>query len=196
MYNLSKDRLRGYATETVTRSIDDFETIERPGQGTPEGGSGLCLMVSAEGRFNTHPLPERGDVTLGRGSGNLIKIEHPSVSRRHAVLHLGSRMEIEDLNSANGVRVQDRPVPPGVRRPVEVGEVIELGEVMLVVRRAAATVRPRRMWPHGYFEGRVEEQCARAQRSSETFAVLRRANTRSCSSTPRSKTPSRCRGAW
>jgi len=51
--------------------------------------------------------------------------------------------------------------------------VIELGEVMLVVRRATSAVRPRRLWPHGYFEGRVEEQCARAEHSDETFAVLR-----------------------
>ncbi len=155
----------------MPRGVDELETIERPGGG--DGAGGLCLMVSADGRFKTHPLPERGTVSLGRSSGNAIRIEHPSVSRRHALLHVGATMEIEDLNSANGVRVQDRTLPPSGRAAVQIGETVELGEVMLVVRRAGAAVRPRRLWPHGYFEGRVEEQCARAEQSSETFAVLR-----------------------
>ena len=160
----------------MAKSADDLDTLERPrtgggGKGAESGA--LVLLVSADGRFTTHPLPERGEVSLGRGSNNRIRIEHPSVSRQHAVLRLGARIEIEDLNSSNGVRVQDRPLPAQGRSPVAVGEVIEIGEVMLVVRRATSAVRPRRLWPHGYFEGRVEEQCARAEQSDETFAVLR-----------------------
>ena len=155
----------------MTKSIDDLDTVERPGG--VEGGRGLCLMVSVDGGFTTHSLPERGEVSLGRGSGNTIRIEHPSVSRRHGLLRIGADIEIEDLDSANGVRIHDRPLPAGGRSPVRINEAIELGEVMLVVRRAATAKRPRRVWPHGYFEGRVEEQCARAQRSSESFAVLR-----------------------
>ncbi|HEX6795218.1 MAG TPA: sigma 54-interacting transcriptional regulator, partial [Casimicrobiaceae bacterium] len=154
----------------MTRRIDELETLERSGGGD---GSGLCLMVSVDGRFHTHLLPERGIVSLGRGSGNTIRIEHPSVSRRHALLHVGATLEIEDLNSANGIRVQDRRLVAGERSSLQIGEAIEFGEVMLVVRRAGTAVRPRRLWPHGYFEGRVEEQCARVERSREPFAVLR-----------------------
>jgi two-component system, NtrC family, response regulator AtoC len=169
--DLSKGEPDRYDGGAVVRGIDELDTIERPG---PDGGAGgLCLMVSADGRFRTHPLPERGVVSLGRSSGNAIRIEHPSVSRRHALLHVGATIEIEDLDSANGVRVQDRSVAPKTRAPVHIGETVELGEVMVVVRRAPGAVRPRRLWPHGYFEGRVEEQCARAERSRETFAVLR-----------------------
>jgi len=171
MYNLFNREPLGYDDETVTRSGDDSETIER--RRGDAGGGELCLLVSAEGLLRAHPLPERGEVSLGRGSGNTIRIEHPSVSRRHAVLRVGNTLEIEDLNSANGVRVHDRAVPRQGRAPVAVGEAIEIGEVLLVVRRTTAPARPRRLWPHGYFEGRVEEQCARAERSGETFAVLR-----------------------
>jgi DNA-binding NtrC family response regulator len=172
MYNLSYPGLLRYDRETVTRNNDDSVTLERR---RGDGGSGgeLCLTLSAEGLFRAHSLPARGQVSLGRGSDNTIRIAHPSVSRRHAILHIGDTLEIEDLNSANGVRVHDRPVPRQGRSPVVVGEVVEMGEVMLVVKRVAAAPRPRRLWPHGYFEGRVEEQCARAARSGEAFAVLR-----------------------
>jgi DNA-binding NtrC family response regulator len=157
----------------VSRSDDEFDTVERR-NATVENNRGLTLMISAEGLFQTHALPDRGDLSLGRSSENTVRIAHPSVSRRHAILHVGDTIEIEDLASANGVRVQDRPVPANTRAAVEVGEVVELGDVMLVIRRAAPqAVRPRRLWPHGYFEGRVEEQCARAERSAEMFAVLR-----------------------
>jgi DNA-binding NtrC family response regulator len=158
----------------VGSGTDEFDTVERPGVRLGgDGGAGLCLMVTIDGGFRTYGLPERGAVSLGRASGNAIRIDHPSVSRRHAVLHVGANLEIEDLESVNGVRIQDRPLPKRGRVSVKIGEMIELGEVMVVVRRSPAAVRPRRLWPHGYFEGRVEEQCARAQRSSETFAVLR-----------------------
>ncbi|HEX6835134.1 MAG TPA: sigma 54-interacting transcriptional regulator, partial [Polyangia bacterium] len=98
---------------------------------------------------------------------------HPSVSRHHALLRVGGRVEIEDLGSANGVRLHDRRLLPG--RPVEVavGELVELGQVMLFLRRATATARPRRVWPHGYFEARVEEQVTRAERTTAPFAVVR-----------------------
>jgi DNA-binding NtrC family response regulator len=172
--------LTGYDKGAVAKNIDDSETVERVRRSGSSGNAvgsgepgGLVLMVSADGRFDTYPLPERGEVSLGRGSQNSIRIEHPSVSRRHARLHVGERLEIEDLQSCNGVRVQDQPLQSGGRAPVAIGEVIEIGEIMLVVRRAASAVRPRRLWPHGYFEGRVEEQCARAEHSDETFAVLR-----------------------
>jgi two-component system, NtrC family, response regulator AtoC len=153
----------------VTKSADDV-TVER----SREGGEGaLCLVITAVGIFRTHPLPDEGDVTIGRGSANGIRVDHRSVSRQHAILHIGKTLEIEDLDSANGIRVRDRKLAPRTRTPVAVGEAIELGEVMLVVRGNNAPVRPRRMWPHGYFEGRVEEQCARGERSGESFAVLR-----------------------
>jgi DNA-binding NtrC family response regulator len=153
----------------LANSDEEFDTLERPSGGE----SGLSLVISGEGVFKTCPLPDRGEVTIGRASDNVIRISHPSVSRHHAMLHIDRRLEIQDLGGANGVRVQDQQVEPNGRRFIAVGEMVELGEVMLVVRRAAATARPRRVWPHGYFEGRLEEQCARAERTDQTFAVLR-----------------------
>src|SRR5262249_54194411 len=60
--------------------------------------------------------------------------------------------------------------------PLMHGDSIELGPVTLVLQRAskAETMdRPRRLWTHAYFEGRLEEECARAELSGVPFAVLR-----------------------
>jgi two-component system response regulator AtoC len=148
---------------------DEDDTL-RPSQGPAQG---LCLLVSADGIFATWPLPEEGEVTIGRKSGSDVRIDHASISRQHARLRIGDSLVIEDLGSVNGTRVREQPLEAGRSAHIEVGEVVELGSVMVMVRRASAQVRPRRLWPHGYFEGRVEEECARAARSGEPFAMLR-----------------------
>ena len=136
---------------------------------------GRTLLIGVDGALTTHPLPDAGSFSIGRDPTSTFVVNPPSVSRRHAMLHLGGDVQVEDLGGANGVRLQGEPIAPGERVPVRLGEVIELGEVIAIVRpsRVGATPRVRRVWPHSYFEGRVEEQCARAERSGEEFAVLR-----------------------
>jgi two-component system, NtrC family, response regulator AtoC len=94
-------------------------------------------------------LQTAGTVRLGRDRRvNDIEIEDTSVSRHHAVLHIGSKLRIEDKSSRNGTEVYQ----PGKysetdttihHRPqsncsfdVEVGDRIKLGSVILVVRKA------------------------------------------------------------
>jgi two-component system, NtrC family, response regulator AtoC len=145
------------------------------GDGETRAVGGRTLLIGVDGTLTTHPLPDAGSFSIGRDPTSTFVVNHPSVSRRHALLHLGSEVQVEDLGGANGVRLQGEPIAPGVRVRVRLGEVIELGEVIAIVRpsRVGATPRVRRIWPHSYFEGRVEEQCARAERSGEEFAVLR-----------------------
>jgi DNA-binding NtrC family response regulator len=94
-------------------------------------------------------------VSIGRAEGNDIRIDDPSVSRRHAVLHLGPPLRIEDLGSANGTFVRDhgelledgitRELQPISRQAVEIalGERINLGRTMIVVRRASSSAPSR-----------------------------------------------------
>jgi transcriptional regulator with GAF, ATPase, and Fis domain len=77
-------------------------------------------------------LPDGGSVVLGRGRDAGIRLDHSSVSRRHAALHMGVPLEIEDLGSANGTRLDNRTVAPGQRLPVLLGSIIEVGTVRLV----------------------------------------------------------------
>src|SRR5690242_4481084 len=76
------------------------------------------LMVIADGLFATHPLPERGHIVIGRGAGADVRIDHPSISRKHARLDVGA-LTIEDLGSANGTRIKQRPLAPHQPAPFE-----------------------------------------------------------------------------
>jgi len=108
----------------------------------------LELAVFAGDTVAVHPLPERGEVTLGRAKENDVPIDDASVSRQHAVLHLGPPMEIEDLGSANGTMVRapreatgttethSLKRQPGETMEVEIGGSINLGSALVVIRRA------------------------------------------------------------
>jgi transcriptional regulator with PAS, ATPase and Fis domain len=54
---------------------------------------------------------------------------------------------------------------------VSLGEVIELGDASILLQRRSVPLRPRRLWPHGYFEGRLDDECTRGQRDGARFAV-------------------------
>jgi len=91
-------------------------------------------------------LPHEGDVTLGRAEENSVRIDNPSVSRKHALLRVGEKLTIEDLGGANGTCVRDARAgrdpgqTQGIRRLVRdsaelsIGDCILLGTVCAVVR--------------------------------------------------------------
>jgi DNA-binding NtrC family response regulator len=97
-----------------------------------------------------HRLARNGVVRIGRGSDNDVVIDDPSVSRRHAILHLEETLSVEDLGSANGVQVHDPRMleftgeTVGLRRvsgqrvPFSVGDRLTIGAVTAVIRRVTA----------------------------------------------------------
>jgi two-component system, NtrC family, response regulator AtoC len=104
-----------------------------------------------------HPLPPSGSVSIGRSAENDIRINHASVSRRHAVLHLDPPLRIEDLGGTNAITVrasradQARAlVEPGKTedmrqvsmQAIEIapGDCITLGSALIVVRLAEAAL--------------------------------------------------------
>ena len=50
--------------------------------------SRLRLLVVGDGVYATYPLPEQGDLIIGRSNKADICIDDPAISRRHAVLHV------------------------------------------------------------------------------------------------------------
>jgi two-component system response regulator AtoC len=131
------------------------------------------LIVIVNGVVSTHSLPTTGAVTLGRARESDIQIIDPSVSRAHARIQMGVQVMIEDLGSANGTRVRGALLGQG--QPVELpaGESIELGGAVVMLQRRAMLTREWRIWAHGYFEARLDDECARAGRSGSSFALLR-----------------------
>jgi DNA-binding NtrC family response regulator len=134
--------------------------------------AGLRLYVTGGHACTSHALPASGALTLGRGGDCDVAIDDSSVSRLHAVLHIGAVLEIEDRGSHNGTRIGERRVAPGQRRAVLAGEVIQLGTATLVIFDPSPP-RARHLWPHGYFELLVAQECARAAATRRPFAVLR-----------------------
>ena len=109
----------------------------------------LELAVVLGDAITTAALPDGGSVVLGRGEGCDVRIDSGSVSRRHAVLHLGPPLRIQDLGSANGTFVRDvrPPIDVAATHPLRrlsresidlaIGERVTLGSVPILVRRVA-----------------------------------------------------------
>ena len=109
---------------------------------TPVQSRPLKLVVVSQAAFTGYALPSRGSIVLGRSEKSDLRIDDPSITRRHARLHLGERMEIEDLGSVNGTRVRDQRIEPGHRVPVFRGEAFRLGAALLVIHAVDETVPP------------------------------------------------------
>ena len=142
---------------------------------TAEAPVGRLRLVIVDGEtFRTQVLPASGTVQLGRSPKCEVVIENGSISRIHARIEIGEELlTIEDLGSANGTFVGDRRLERGHPEPFGIGEALALGMVTVLVQKSTAQVRPKRIWPHGYFEGRLEEECLRSARVRTEFAVVR-----------------------
>jgi predicted component of type VI protein secretion system len=70
-------------------------------------------------------------VVIGRENANDLTLKDPEVSRKHArITYQGGRYYIEDLGSTNGTFLNDQPVR--VQSPIDHGDVIRLGESILL----------------------------------------------------------------
>jgi pSer/pThr/pTyr-binding forkhead associated (FHA) protein len=69
---------------------------------------------------------------LGAKSGNTLVLNDPYVSSRHARLTWdGTAWYVEDLGSANGTVVDDKPCRPQARCPLPFGARLRIGPVVL-----------------------------------------------------------------
>ncbi len=91
-------------------------------------------------RLNISELDLRADpngLIVGRSAKKArLILKDDSVSRAHARITLGDRLTIEDLNSSNGTRVNDRTLAAGEKIPIEQGAAIEIGAVRLTLTRS------------------------------------------------------------
>jgi serine phosphatase RsbU (regulator of sigma subunit) len=91
-----------------------------------------ALVGTVDGRRVNLGLRE-GDQVVGRDPGSDLRLDHRSVSRRHALVSVtGDAVTVTDLGSRNGTRVDgERAVGP---TPARVGSRIALGGVVLTLR--------------------------------------------------------------
>ncbi|MCC7535109.1 MAG: sigma 54-interacting transcriptional regulator [Deltaproteobacteria bacterium] len=108
----------------------------------------LALAVFAGDSVTVYPLPRGGRLTIGRSEENDVAIPDASVSRAHAIVHVGATLEIEDLGGANATMLSPASARSlsaetlAMRRvskrraELAVGDVLSFGTVVAVVRRA------------------------------------------------------------
>ena len=132
-------------------------------------------MLSIDGVVTWTPLPNDGDVTIGRGSANGLVIPHASVSRHHATLRM-TPLEIVDVGSRNGTRVRGVPVEPRVSTPLTIGEAFQIGQAAVLIQPSSLVLPLDVELPDPISDsiGRLlEMECARSARSRSPFAFVR-----------------------
>ena len=113
--------------------------VSRHGTASP-----MRLVVVCQAGLASYELPAQGTVVLGRSESSDVRVDDPSVGRRHAVLRVGDRLAIEDLGSVNGTRVRGQRL--STRRAVELhsGEAFHLGTALLMVQSGVELEPPAR----------------------------------------------------
>ncbi|MEM7585086.1 MAG: sigma 54-interacting transcriptional regulator [Acidobacteriota bacterium] len=108
----------------------------------------LRLVVEVGNRKQRFPLGE-GLNQLGSSPSSDVRIIHPSVSRRHAVIEVrDGRAEIQDQGSRNGTRIAGRRLEKGQVQPLPVGERLSLGGVNATVEEVSEKdLQPAVMFP-------------------------------------------------
>lgn len=101
----------------------------------------------------TVELPALDVFLVGRSRHAHLVLDHPTVSREHARLRLSPAPAIMDLGGSNGTTVRGRRIPPHTWLDLADGEVVHIGEVVLLLRpsgRDTSTMDEGSMW--GGFE--------------------------------------------
>lgn len=93
------------------------------------------LVPPVEGKSYILPL---GDLEVGRGEECAIRVQDPSISRRHAVLEVTAQgIIVEDQGSSNGTKVNDGMVGRAELRP---GDRLQFGNISFDVATEGAPV--------------------------------------------------------
>src|SRR5687768_11938878 len=121
------------------------------------------LVVGSDGATATMPLPDAGEVVIGRQEGCDLALPDPTVSRRHALLRISSELLLIDLGSSNGTYVEGRRLQEGEVAALRIGSSFMLGSATVLLQQAPTSKELRPVRTHDYFTARVEDECVRAR---------------------------------
>ena len=154
-------------------SIGDYDDIETDVSREPVEMPRLCAMISIDGVVTSMVLPDRGDVTIGRGSACDLVVPHASVSRHHATLQMVP-LAIVDVGSRNGTRVRGIAVEPKISARLTIGEAIQVGEAAILLQPFVAGELEDDLpaLPAESIALMLDIECARSARSRSPFSFV------------------------
>ena len=116
----------------MPRKHDSVTTQRELDASVASPSSDDMLLVAGEGRLSAHPLT--GDqLVIGRSSACDVRLDHRSLSRRHAVLRRRGGLTVQDLGSTNGTRVGREVLQGGEPRALVGGEGFHIGPFSFLV---------------------------------------------------------------
>lgn len=90
------------------------------------------VIQDDEGKTTVVPLI-RDEITIGRKEGNTIRLTERNVSRRHArIVRQNNEVQIEDLGSYNGIRVNNARIAERVS--LRVSDQVQIGDYKLYLK--------------------------------------------------------------
>jgi DNA-binding NtrC family response regulator len=139
------------------------ETASRLVQGgdAGTGPSSIYLLVVDNDSSSIFHLPRSGAIVIGREPEVELRVQHASVSRRHATIRIDDGIaRVADLGSHNGTRVNGEPVAGS--RVLASGDVVTVGDVVLVVHFSAPALVARASYAESGWRRRLAEEMVRA----------------------------------
>ena len=97
---------------------------------------GLRVVALWDSHVITKKLESGGTYSLGRAADCDVRIDHSSVSRKHARIHVGDSIRIEDLGGANGTIVGRRRLAPSSTVEWTPGDLLVIGAATLFLQSA------------------------------------------------------------
>ena len=117
------------------------------------------------------PLPDSGELLIGRAEDCTLRLSDRTASRHHARLRIdGSELLLFDLGSHNGTRVLGQRIV-GSRR-LQHGDVIQICEVTLVLHAPQLQQTGHELAPIALFRQRLAEEVERSQRYGRPLQLL------------------------
>src|SRR4051812_18949026 len=144
---------------------------------TPPAPRAFLVITIDDGGSRVIDLPEGVDVTFGRSRGATITLDSEKVSRMHArVRRIGDVIDVEDLGSRNGTRVNGDKIE-GPRR-LTTGDEISVGPILAVLGVTSGLRRTSAIADVTAGEARLGAEVDRSVRYHRpvTVALLRTAN--------------------
>jgi len=131
-----KRRTRSRETQDNTPTMILRPEKNQSNAGTEEPAKMVVIQGVAPG---LQVLLDRPKTGIGRRQDNHLVLDSTTVSRRHGqVTRDSNRYEIKDLNSRNGILINNERLKPNERRPLFHGDTVRLGDQQLVFLNPSA----------------------------------------------------------